>query len=68
LIETLDEKKSIGLNNIPNKLLKIAADVVAPPLTENKYFPSLFILVYFPMNGRKLEYDHCSKVVQKTPG
>jgi hypothetical protein len=57
LLETLDEKKSIGLDSIPNKLLKIAADVVAPPLTE--IFPSLFIFVYFPMNGRKLEYHHC---------
>jgi hypothetical protein len=34
LLETLDEKKSIGLDNIPSKLLKIAADVVAPLLTE----------------------------------
>ena len=27
------KKKSVGLDNIPNKLLKIAADVVAPSLT-----------------------------------
>ena len=31
---TLDEKKSAGLDNIPNKILKIAADVIAPSLTE----------------------------------
>ena len=29
----IDEKKSVGLDNIPSKLLKIAADVVAPSLT-----------------------------------
>ena len=33
LLRKIDEKKSAGLDNIPNKLLKIAADVVAPPLT-----------------------------------
>ena len=34
LLETIDEKKSAGLANIPNKLLKIAAEVVAPSLTK----------------------------------
>ena len=34
LLKTIDEKKSAGLDNIPNKLLKIAAEVVAPSLTE----------------------------------
>ena len=29
----LDERKSEGLDNIPNKLLKIAATVIAPSLT-----------------------------------
>ena len=29
----IDEKKSVGFDNIPNKLLKIAADVAAPSLT-----------------------------------
>ena len=33
LLTKIDEKKSVGLDNIPNKLLKIAADVVAPSLT-----------------------------------
>ena len=33
LFTKIDEKKSVGLDNIPNKLLKIAADVVAPSLT-----------------------------------
>ena len=33
LLRKIDEKKSVGLDNILNKLLKIAADVVAPPLT-----------------------------------
>ena len=33
LLTKIDEKKSVGLDNIPNKLLKIAADVVAPLLT-----------------------------------
>ena len=34
LLKNIDEKKSVGLDKIPNKLLKIAADVVAPSLTE----------------------------------
>ena len=32
LLRKIDEK-SVGLDSIPNKLLKIAADVVAPSLT-----------------------------------
>ena len=31
LLSEIDEKKSVGLDNIPNKLLKMAAQVVAPP-------------------------------------
>ena len=34
LIKAIDENKSVGLDNIPNKLLKMTADVVAPSLTE----------------------------------
>ncbi|CAB4002573.1 Hypothetical predicted protein [Paramuricea clavata] len=34
LLKTTDEKKSVGLDKIPNKLLKMAADVIAPSLTE----------------------------------
>ena len=34
LLKTIDEKKSAGLDNIPNKLLKLAAEVVAPSLTK----------------------------------
>ena len=34
LLKAIDENKSVGLDNIPNKLLKMAADVVAPSLTE----------------------------------
>ena len=34
LLKAIDEKKSSGLDKIPNKLLKIAADVIAPFLTE----------------------------------
>jgi hypothetical protein len=34
LLSGIDEKKSEGLDNIPNKLLKIAATVIAPSLTE----------------------------------
>jgi hypothetical protein len=33
LLSGIDEKKSEGLDNIPNKLLKIAATVIAPSLT-----------------------------------
>ena len=34
MLKAIDENKSVGLDNIPNKLLKMAADVVAPSLTE----------------------------------
>ena len=34
LLKAIDENKSVGLDNIPNKLLKMAADIVAPSLTE----------------------------------
>ena len=34
LLKTIDEKKSVGLDKIPNKLLKMAADVIAPSLRE----------------------------------
>ena len=33
LLTKIDEKKSVGLDKIPSKLLKIAADIVAPSLT-----------------------------------
>ena len=33
LLSEIDEKKAVGLDNIPNKLLKMAAQVVAPSLT-----------------------------------
>ena len=33
LLKSVDKEKSVGLDNIPNKLLKIAADLVAPSLT-----------------------------------
>jgi hypothetical protein len=33
LLTKIDEKKSVGLDKIPSKLLKIAADVVVPSLT-----------------------------------
>ena len=32
-LSEIDEKKAVGLDNIPNKLLKMAAQVVAPSLT-----------------------------------
>jgi hypothetical protein len=31
-LSTIDEKKYVGLDKIPNKLLKLAADVIAPSL------------------------------------
>ena len=34
MLKAIDENKSVGLDNIPDKLLKMAADVVAPSLTE----------------------------------
>ena len=34
LLKAIGKNKSVGLDNIPNKLLKMAADVVAPSLTE----------------------------------
>ncbi len=33
LLTTLDDRKSAGLDNIPNKFLKIAASALAPLLT-----------------------------------
>ena len=33
LLKGINEKKAVGLDNIPNKLLKMAAQVVAPSLT-----------------------------------
>jgi hypothetical protein len=33
-LKTIDEKKSVGLDKIPNKLLKMVADVIAPSLAE----------------------------------
>ena len=33
LLTKIDEKKSVGLDKIPSKLLKIAADIIAPSLT-----------------------------------
>ena len=46
LLKTIDEKKSAGLDNTPNKLLKIAAEVVAPSLT--KIFNQSIITGTFP--------------------
>ena len=46
LLKTIDEEKSAGLDNIPNKLLKIAAEVVAPSLT--KIFIQSIITGTFP--------------------
>ena len=34
LLSKLNESKAAGLDNIPNKLLKIAGDIVAPSLTQ----------------------------------
>ena len=39
LLKSIDEKKSVGLDNIPNKLLKIAVDVVAPSLINRNIYP-----------------------------
>ena len=33
LLKGINEKKAVGMDNIPNTLLKIAAQVVAPSLT-----------------------------------
>ena len=37
LLKAIDENKSVGLDNIPNKLLKMAADVVAPSLVFSQF-------------------------------
>ena len=34
LLKTIDKKKSFGLDKMPNNLLKMAADFIAPSLTE----------------------------------
>ena len=51
LLKTIDEKKSAGLDNIPNKLLKIAAEVVAPSLT--KIFIQSIITGIFPKEWKE---------------
>ena len=61
-IYRLTRKNLSGLDKIPNKLLKIAADVIALSLTE--LFVNLFILGYFLMNGRKQEYRQYTRMVQ----
>ena len=50
LLRSIDEKKSVGLDKIPNKLLKIAANVVAPSLTAI-FTASIFAQEYFRRNG-----------------
>ena len=66
LLRKIDEKKSVGLDNIRNKLLKIAADVVAPPLTA--IFTASINTEYFHKNGKRAEYRQSTKaVLEMTP-
>ena len=53
LLTTLDDKKSAGLDNIPNKFLKIAASVIAPSLTG--IFTASINTGIFPFEGRQAE-------------
>ena len=62
LLKTIDEKKSPGLDKIPNKLLKTVADVIAPSLT--KFLRNLFILEYFQANGKNQEYHQHIRMVR----
>ena len=52
LLSEIDEKKAVGLDNIPNKLLKMAARVVAATLT-GIYFLHRDVQEYSQMNGRQ---------------
>ena len=51
LLTKIDEKKSVGLDNIPHKLIKIAADVVAPSLTV--IFTASINTGIFPQEGKE---------------
>ena len=62
LLKAIDENKSVGLDNIPNKLLKMAADVVAPSLTEifsqsinTGIFPVFIIISIIPAVSKIFE-------------
>jgi hypothetical protein len=35
LLSRINERKAPGLDNIPNKLIKIAAEIISPSLTQN---------------------------------
>jgi hypothetical protein len=35
LLSRINERKAPGLDNIPNKFIKIAAEIISPSLTQN---------------------------------
>jgi hypothetical protein len=35
LLSRINKRKAPGLDNIPNKLIKIAAEIISPSLTQN---------------------------------
>lgn len=62
------KKNSAGVDNIPNKLLKIAAEVVAPSLT--KIFIQSIITGIFPEKWKEVRvsplYKNGAKMTQAT--
>ena len=51
LLKKIDDKKAIGLDKIPSKLLKMAAGIIAPSL--RLYFQILFTRGYIQTNGNR---------------
>ena len=49
LLLKLNERKAMGLDNTPNKFLKMAANIVAPSLTQ--IIVKSIALVCFPLSG-----------------
>ena len=61
LLKAIDVGKATGLDKIPNRLLKIAADVVAPSLTG--IFNQSLVTVISPLTGNWLKCYQFLKMV-----
>ena len=61
LLTKIDEKKSVGLDKIPSKLLKIAADIIAPSLTA--IFTASINTGIFPNEWKESRFHQCTKAV-----
>ena len=61
LLKAIDVGKATGLDKIPNRLLKIDADVVAPSLTG--IFNQTLVTGIFPLTGNWLKCHQFSIMV-----